>query len=259
MLALDADTGQLKWHYQFTPHDLHDYDSTQVPILVDRKWQGRERKLLIQADRNGFLYVLDRTNGELVAAKPFALTTWAKQIGSDGRPVVLPESEPTVAGTRTCPGALGATNWFSPSYDPQTHWLYVATSQECDVFTGAPQKYHEGHDFIGSVYVPAPGERGGGALKAFDPFTGEKQWEFPYFSPPNGGALSTAGGLVFAGDSEGNFIAFDAHTGKDLWHIQLGAAIYSSPVAYSVAGREYIVIPAGAALFSFALPADVQR
>jgi alcohol dehydrogenase (cytochrome c) len=107
MLALDADTGQLKWHYQFTPHDLHDYDSTEIPILVDREWQGRTRKLLVQADRNGFLYVLDRTNGELLAAKPFALTTWAKQIGSDGRPVVLPESEPTAEGTRTCPGALG--------------------------------------------------------------------------------------------------------------------------------------------------------
>jgi alcohol dehydrogenase (cytochrome c) len=253
MLALDADTGRLKWHYQYTPHDLHDYDATQIPVLVDREWQGRTRKLLVHANRNGFLYVLDRTNGELLSAKPFSEVTWAKTIGRDGRPVVEPGSEPTLEGTRTCPGALGATNWFSPSFDPQTGWLYVATSQECDLFTGAPQKYHEGHDFLGSIYVPAKGERGGGALKAFDPFTGEKKWEFGYFSPPNGGVVSTAGGVVFAGDSEGNFIAFDARTGKDLWHIQLGAAIYSSPICYSVDGKQYVAIPAGGGLFAFSL------
>ena len=125
---------------------------------------------------------------------------------------------------------------------------------ECDTFSAAPQKYHEGHDFIGSVYVPAKGEKTAGAMLALDPFTGEKKWEFPYSSPPWGGALSTVGGVVFGGDSEGNFIAFDARTGKDLWHIQLGAAIYSSPIAYSLDGREYIAIPAGAALFTFALP-----
>lgn len=255
MLALDADTGKLKWFFQFTPHDLHDYDSTQIPVLLDANWHGQPRKLLIQANRNGFIYVLDRTNGQFLSAKPFAKVTWAKEIGTDGRPIVAPASEPTPEGVRVCPGALGATNWFSPSYDPQTQLLYVATSSECDTFSGAPQKYHEGHDFIGSVYVPAKGERTSGAMTALDPITGEKKWEFPYSSPPWGGALSTAGGIVFGGDSEGNFIAFDAHTGKDLWHIQLGAAIYSSPVSYSVGGQQYVVIPAGAALFAFALSA----
>ncbi|HUA21779.1 MAG TPA: PQQ-dependent dehydrogenase, methanol/ethanol family [Bryobacteraceae bacterium] len=255
MLALDADTGELKWHYQFTPHDLHDYDATQIPVLLDAPWQGRPRKLLLQANRNGFLYVLDRTSGEFLSAKPFfSGLTWAKGIGVDGRPVVAPGSEPTAEGTRTCPGALGATNWFSPSYSPQTGWLYVAVAEECDVFTSAPQKYHEGHDFIGSVYVQASGEQPSGALRAFDPLTGEKKWEFKYFSPPNGGCLSTAGGVVFAGDSDGNFTAFDARSGKDLWHIQLGAAIYSSPMTYLLDGRQYVVIPAGAALFAFVLP-----
>jgi len=255
MLALDADTGKLKWHYQFTPHDLHDYDSTQIPVLVDAPWQGQPRKLLLHANRNGFLYVLDRTNGMFLSAKPFfPRLNWAKEIGADGRPVVIPGSDPTREGTRTCPGALGATNWFSPSYSPQTGLLYVAAAEECDVFTNAPQKYHEGHDFLGSVYVPASGEKAWGALRAFDPFTGEKKWEFKYFTPPNGGALSTAGGVVFAGDSDGNFVALDAHSGKDLWHIQLGAAIYSSPMTYALDGKQYVVIPAGGALFAFALP-----
>jgi alcohol dehydrogenase (cytochrome c) len=131
--------------------------------------------------------------------------------------------------------------------------LYVASSIECDTFSAAPQKYHEGHDFIGSVYGPAKGEKTAGAMRALDPLTGEKKWEFPYFSPPWCGALSTAGGIVFGGDSEGNFIVFDARTGKDLWHMQLGAAIYSSPITYSVGGRQYVAIPAGAGLFAFAL------
>jgi alcohol dehydrogenase (cytochrome c) len=253
MLALDADTGKLKWHFQFTPHDLHDYDATQIPVLVDAEWQGRRRNLLIQANRNGFLYVLDRTNGQFLSAKPFAQVTWATKIGDDGRPVVATGSEPTAEGARVCPGALGATNWFSPSYDPQTKLLYVASSVECDTFSAAPQKYHEGHDFLGSIYVPVKGEKTSGAMRALDPLTGEKKWEFPYSSPPWGGALSTAGNMVFGGDAEGNFIAFDAHTGKDLWHMQLGAAIYSSPITYSVDGRQYVAIPAGAALFAFAL------
>jgi alcohol dehydrogenase (cytochrome c) len=254
MLALDADTGKLKWHFQFTPHDLHDYDATQVPVLLDANWKGQPRKLLVQANRNGFVYVLDRTTGEFLSARPFGHVTWAKEIGPDGRPVVDPTSEPNADGVHVCPGALGATNWFSPSYSPQTRWLYVATSEECDTFIAAPQKYHEGHDFIGSVYVPARGEKASGAMRAIDPFTGEKIWEFKYVSPPWGGALSTAGGIVFAGDSEGNFIAMDARTGKDLWHLQLGAAIYSSPVTYVLDGRQYVVIPAGAGLFAFALP-----
>lgn len=254
MLALDADTGKLKWHFQFTPHDLHDYDATQTPVLLDAAWQGHPRKLLIQANRNGFIYVLDRTNGQFLSAKPFAEVTWAKEIAADGRPVEAPGSEPTKEGVRVCPGALGATNWFSPSYNPHTKLLYVASSVECDTFSAAPQKYHEGHDFIGSIYVPAKGEKTSGAMRAIDPLTGQRKWEFPYFSPPWGGALSTESGLVFAGDSEGNFIAFDAQTGKDLWHIQLGAAIYSSPITYTVAGRQYLAIPAGGALFAFAVP-----
>jgi alcohol dehydrogenase (cytochrome c) len=256
MLALDADTGKLKWYFQFTPHDQYDYDATQVPVLIDADWEGRPRKLLVQANRNGFLYVLDRTDGKFLFAKAFGRVTWAKGIAADGRPVVNPAAQPDAKGVLVCPGAGGLTNWYSPSYHPETHLLYVATIAECDVFSAAPQPYRAGHDFRGSVYVPNPDERPSGALEAFNPFTGEMKWRFKYFSVPYGGALSTAGGLVFGGDADGNFIALDARTGQDLWHIQLGAAIYSAAITYLLDGKQYVVIPSGAALFAFTIPQE---
>jgi alcohol dehydrogenase (cytochrome c) len=254
MLALDADTGKLKWHYQFTPHDLYDFDATQVPVLVDAEWEGQKRPLLIQANRNGFLYVLDRRDGKFLSAKAMGKVTWAKSIAQDGKPVLNTEITSKNGEKRVCPGALGMTNWYSPSYSPDTKLLYVATSTECDIFTNAPQQYRVGHDFLGSVYVPDPGEDLKGALTAFDPATGEQKWSFPYYSNPYGGALSTGGGVVFAGDSDGNFIALDARSGKDLWHVQVGAALYSAAITYKVDNRQYVAIPAGSALFAFALP-----
>ena len=253
MLALDADTGKLRWYFQFTPHDVHDYDATQIPVLIDSDWKGKPRKLLMLANRSGFFYVLDRTNGEFLSATPFGQVNWTKEIGADGKPIPQTDVSGKKEGERVCPGALGMTNWYSPSYSPQTKLFYVATSNECDIFTRAPQKYRAGHDFIGSVYVPDPVERPRGALKALDAMTGEVKWEFPYFSNPNGGALSTAGGVVFAGDSDGNFIALDAKSGKDLWHVQLGAAVYSTAISYEIDGKQYVAIPVGAALFAFAL------
>lgn len=254
MLALDADTGKLKWYFQFTPHDLYDYDATQIPIILDADWQGRPRKLLIQANRNGFLYVLDRTDGKFLFGKAFGNVTWANGIGPDGKPILNPRLKLKPDGTRVCPGALGLTNWYAPSYNPDTGLLFVATSTECDIFTSSPQPYRAGHDFLGSVYVPDPAERPTGNLKAIDPLSGTVKWSFPYFSNPNGGALSTAGGVVFAGDSDGNFIVLKAKTGRDLWHVQLGAAIYSTAITFEVDGKQYVVIPAGSTLFAFAVP-----
>jgi alcohol dehydrogenase (cytochrome c) len=253
MLALDADSGKLKWYFQFTPHDLYDYDATQIPVLLDTEWYGKQRKLLVLANRNGFVYVLDRTNGEFLSAKPFGRVTWAKGIGADGKPIVNTALATKDGGNLVCPGAFGLTNWYAPSYSPNMKLLYVATSTECDVFTSSSQQYRAGHDFLGSVYVPDPVERPKGALQALNPLTGEQKWEFKYFSAPNGGALSTAGNVVFAGDSDGNFIALDARSGKDLWHVQLGAAIYSTAMTYEVDGKQYVVLPAGSALFAFAL------
>jgi alcohol dehydrogenase (cytochrome c) len=253
MLALDPDAGKLRWYFQFTPHDLHDYDATQIPVLLDADWNGKARKLLLLANRNGFLYVLDRSDGQFLSAKPFGQVNWTSGIGADGKPIPKMNGSGEKEGERICPGALGMTNWYSPSYSPQTKLFYVVTSNECDIFTSAPQKYRAGHDFLGSVYVPDPVERPRGALKALDPLTGEVKWEFPYFSNPNGGALSSAGGLVFGGDSDGNFIALDAKTGRDLWHVQLGAAVYSTAITYAVGGKQYVAIPVGAALFAFAV------
>jgi alcohol dehydrogenase (cytochrome c) len=251
LLALDPDTGKLKWHFQFTQHDEHDYDATQVPVMVD---EG-EKKLLVQANRNGFFYVVDRTNGKLVRAEAYAKATWTRAKDPQGRPVPAKEGSPTLEGNRVCPGALGATNWMSPSYDPQTKLFYVTAREQCDVFSSAPQTYEAGHAYYGSAYFPnddtAPFY---GALRAIDPTTGKIKWEWKHPSPTWSGVLSTAGGVVFTGDAEGNFMALEAASGKVLWHFQCGASVYSSPMTYSVDGKQYIAVAAGSALFAFGLP-----
>jgi alcohol dehydrogenase (cytochrome c) len=254
MVALDPNTGTLKWHYQFTPHDLHDWDATEIPVLIDAQMGGQPRKLLLQANRNGFFYVLDRTNGAFQLAKPFVKVTWAEGIGSDGRPVLMPDAVPTAKGRSACPGITGATNYMSPSYDPQTELFYVAAREQCDIVTSQSEQFVPGHFYLGSGNERVPGEKDWGALRAIDPRSGEMKWEFKYYSAPWGGALSTAGGLVFAGDSDGNLIALDAKTGKNLWHFQTGSGIFASPMTYSLDGKQYIVIPSGAALLAFALP-----
>jgi len=254
MVALDANTGKVKWYFQFTPHDVHDWDATEIPVLLDADWQGHPRKLLVQANRNGFFYVLDRTNGEFLLGKAFAHVTWAKEIAPNGRPVVLPGSDPTPEGTRVCPGAGGGTNWMSPSYNPHTQLLYVACREQCDRFFTSPQAYRLGHLYMASNWQSIPDGKDWGGLRAYDPLTGTLKWDFKYSSAPWGGAMSVAGGVVFAGDMEGNLIALDAHTGGNLWHFQTGSAIIASPISYAVNGRQYVVIPSGSALFAFALP-----
>ena len=254
VLALDADTGKLKWHFQFTPGDSHDWDATQVPVLLDLEIGGRPRKVLALANRNGFFYVLDRETGKFLFAEPFTHQTWAKGIGPDGRPEVLPGTAPTKTGTVVCPGAAGATNFMSPSFNPQTGLFYVAAREQCDVFTAMPQPFHAGRVYIGSAYFKPSADKPWGALRAIDPTTGKLKWEFKYVTPPWGGTLATAGGLVFAGDMEGYLVAFDARTGKALWHFETGSAIYSSPITFSTGGKQYVAIASGAALFVFTLP-----
>jgi alcohol dehydrogenase (cytochrome c) len=254
IVALDADTGELKWYFQCTPHDLHDWDATEVPVLLDVSIGGQKRKVVAQANRNGFFYVLDRATGKFLFGKPFAGTTWANELDATGRPILLPGNDPSDTGTRVCPGAIGATNFMSPSYSPQTGFLYVNAREQCDIFTAAKQEFRPGRTYLGSVYVPASNERAWGALRAIDPDNGEIKWEFKHFSPPWAGTLATAGGLVFAGDMEGYLIAFDARTGKELWHFQTGAALYASPITFSINGKQYVSIASGNALLAFALP-----
>ncbi len=251
LLALDPDTGKLKWHFQFTRHDEHDYDATQVPVMID----DGDRELIAQANRNGFFYLIDRSTGKLLFATPYGRVTWSDSKDTNGVPVARKEASPTLEGVPVCPGALGATNWMSPTYDPRTKLFYVTAREQCDIFATAPQPYDAGHAYYGSAYFPNDeAQPFWGALRALDPATGKLKWEWKHTSPSWAGVLSTAGGLVFTGDAEGNFIALEAASGKALWHFQCGASVFSSPMSFAIDGKQYVAVAAGSALFTFALP-----
>lgn len=254
IVALDPDTGKLKWHYQFTPHDVHDWDAVQVPILADIRVAGAPRKVLMLANRNGFYYTLDRTNGAIIAAKPFVRTTWAEEIGPDGKPRVLPGTTPNESGVNVCPDITGGTNFMSPSFNPQTGLFYVTAREVCSTYFGWEQEFVPGQVYFAGAQQRGTNARGYGAMRAIDPATGTVKWEYKYFSPSMAGTLSTASGLVFGGDMDGNVMAFEAATGKNMWHFQTGSAIYAAPVTYMLDGRQYVVLAAGTTLFSFALP-----
>ncbi len=261
IVALDADTGKLRWHYQFTPHDLHDWDATEVPILADLAIGGRPRKVVMFANRNGFYYTLDRVTGELLVAKPFVITTWAKEIGRDGRPVLLPGNVPDEQGSLTCPDVTGATNFWPPTYDPQQRLFFVNAREVCATFYAWRQEYVPGERFTGGAAQRArgPDQRAYGALRAIDPVTGERKWEFEYITPSTSGLLSTASGVIFSGDAEGNFLAIDARSGAFLWRFQMGSALHgTSAITYMVDGRQHVLVPAGTTLTAWALP-DVPR
>jgi alcohol dehydrogenase (cytochrome c) len=254
LLALEAATGTLRWHYQFTPHDLYDWDSVHVPVLAEH-WNGELRKVVMVANRNGFFYVLDRTTGELLLAKPFTDTSWAREIGTDGRPIVLND------GSQGClPDMWGGTNFMPPSYNPALQTFFVTARETCAVYVSqAPGDLAPGDWNIGGV-VWVDDEASYGALRAIDARTGERKWEFRYPTPTIAGVTTTASGLVFAGDSEGNFIAFDARTGKPLWHYQTGAPIWgAAAVTFMLDGRQHVLIPSGSTLTAFALPAGARE
>jgi len=251
LLALDADTGKMNWHFQFTRHDEHDWDATQVPVIID----AGGKHLIAQADRNGFFYVIDRSTGKLISANAYGRVTWSDTKDAEGRPVSKKEASPTLEGHTVCPGALGTTNFMAPTYDPKTALFYVTARDQCDIFSTAPQPYEAGHAFYGSAYFPSEeAEPYRGFLKAIDPTTGQIKWTFEHTSPTWSGVLSTAGGLLFSGDAEGNFIALEAATGKPLWHFQMGGAVYAAPIAFAVEGKQYVAIAAGSALYTFGLP-----
>jgi alcohol dehydrogenase (cytochrome c) len=251
LLALNADTGKLNWYFQYTKHDEHDWDATQVPVLID----SGGKHLIAQANRNGFFYLIDRSTGKLLLANPYGKVTWSDSKDAEGRPVARKDASPTLTGHTVCPGAIGATNWMSPTFDPQTGLFYVTVREQCDTFSTAPQPYEAGHAYYGSAYFPSDeAEPYVGSLKTLDPVTGQVKWEFPHVSPSWSGVLSTAGGLLFTGDAEGNFIALDAPSGKALWHFQMGGEVYASPMAFAIDGKEYVAIAAGSAVYAFGLP-----
>jgi alcohol dehydrogenase (cytochrome c) len=254
LLALDADTGKLRWHFQFTPHDLHDWDANQIPVLFDGAVNGRQRKLVAQANRNAFYYVLDRETGEFLCGVPFAKQTWARGLDARGRPIRLPNTAPKPEGTLVYPGLAGATNWFSPSFSPRDRLFYIpAWDNYAQVFYKQKAEYQPGAPFEGGGARNVAGEEAYGAVKALEPETGKLRWEFKLHAPISGGLLSTAGGLVFGGNRDGSFFALDAAAGKPLWHFQTGGQIWASPVSFLVAGKQHVAIASGQALFVFAL------
>ena len=256
VLALDPDTGKLKWYFQFTPHDLYDYDATETPVLVDAIYQGQPRKLLIEANRNGFIYILDRTNGKFLAAKQFSLIqNWTKGIDAQGRPIST-GNIPTAEGTRVCPGFAGATNWFSPSYSELTHLFYFMTLEDCSVFSTRPEEFEEGRAFYSTGVKHRPDEIAKKYLLAFDFNKGKFAWRNPQIGSSHSfaGVMSTATGLVAFGDDAEEFEIVDGRTGASLWHFNVGQSLHASPMSYAVNGKQYFAIAAGSDLFSFALP-----
>lgn len=251
MVALDPDTGKLKWHFQFTPHDVHDWDSMGDPVLVDLTVKGQKVKSLIHADRNGYYYVLDRTNGKFLTAKAYTKVTWADGIGPDGRPKLIQGQDPSEAGTKACPGMGGGHNWQATSYSPQTGLYYFNTTDGCHLYYKTQQEFVEGLWYQASTVGAIPTEPLTGRLIAVDPASGDIKWQFETVSPPSAGVLATAGGLVFTGEKEGYFEAFDARTGKLLYRFQTGGVINSPPVSYSLNGKQYVAVTAGSSVIAF--------
>lgn len=274
ILALDRRTGKLKWYYQFTPHDLWDWDATQTSVLVDADWQGpstgseqgpstasgqrQPRKLMLHANRNGFFYVFDRQDGTLLLAKPFVKNlTWASGIGADGRPIKLPNQEPSPAGTKVCPSQDGATNWFSPSFNPATGLYYVQTFEKCSIYTKRAQGPWESlKTYLGGSQRTAPDPKPQRILRAIDIRTGAIVWELPQPGPANswGGTLTTASGLVIFGEDGGALMAADAASGKPLWSFPTNQTWKASPMTYTFDGQQHIAVAAGANIIAFAVP-----
>jgi alcohol dehydrogenase (cytochrome c) len=256
VLALERRTGKLRWHYQFTPHDLNDWDAVQTVIAVDATFQGTKRPLLLQANRNGFFYVLDGSNGKVLLAKPFVTKmNWASGIGADGRPQRLPGKEPTARGTLVCPSVVGATNWMSPSFDPGSGLYYVMALERCTIFRKSAVWFKRGESFYGGATQNVPGETGKKYLRAIDIETGRIVWEYPQHGSGDtwAGVLSTITGLVFFGDDSGDFASVDARTGRLLWRFPANAMWRGSPMTYAIGNQQFVAVAGGGNILAFGL------
>jgi alcohol dehydrogenase (cytochrome c) len=257
LVAVDLDTGKLKWHYQFTPHDLWDWDATQTSVLVDHEWEGAPRKLMLHADRNGFFYVFDRRDGSLLLAKRFVENlTWASGIGADGRPQKLPHQEPSASGTKVCPSQDGATNWYSPSFNPTTGLYYVQTFEKCSLYFKSDQgPWEKGREYLGGTQRTLPDPKPRRILRAIDIRTGTIAWELAQPGPAIswGGTLTTATGLVFVAEEGGALMAVDAKSGEPLWSFETNQTWRASPMTYMFDGRQYIAIASGPNIVAFSV------
>ncbi|MBL8212819.1 MAG: PQQ-dependent dehydrogenase, methanol/ethanol family [Bryobacterales bacterium] len=257
VVALHPETGKLAWYFQYTPHDLHDWDSVQVPMLVDMNWKGKPRKLLMQGNRNGYFYVLDRLTGEFLQGTPFvSKLSWSDGIDGKGRPMVRADATPTKEGVRACPAVEGATNWFSTAWHPGTQLFYLMALEKCTIFTKTGGKWESGKSFYNGDTRNVPNEPGKKFLRALDPNTGKVVWEVPQTGQGRtwGGVLSTDGGLVFYGADNGDFAAVDAKSGKPLWRFPANANWKASPMTYMIDGKQYVAVQAGPTVLVFGLP-----
>jgi len=265
-VALDADTGKLKWYYQFSPHDEFDYDATQIPVLADIDWQGKPRKVMMWANRNGLFYVLDRTTGQFLSGKPFVKVNWMNGFDERGRPMKVASAASSKEGTLIYPGNQGGTNWYSPSFSPHTGLFYIPVwDNYSSLYVKQDQDFVEGRTFGGGgPRNTGPATKTGvqnfradediyGAVRAIDPKTGDKKWEFKMADVTEAGILTTASDVLFTGGHEGYFFALDARNGKLLWKSPLGGEVRSGPMTYMVNGRQYVAVDAGNSLFVWAL------
>ncbi len=251
VVAVEGATGKLKWHFQFVPHDVNDLDATEIPVLLDGVYEGKPRKLMLFANRNGFYYVLDRITGEFLHARQFAEQNWTLGLDARGRPKPNPKTIPSVEGALVAPDDDGAANWHSPSYSPQTGLFYQNVREKKAIYYRTEAKFEVGKYFLGAAKQVIPNEPGYGALRAWDAISGERRWEFRLHSAPWSGILSTAGGLVFSATMEGDFFALDARSGGLLWRIQTGGAVWAAPITYLSEGRQQVAIAAGGAILVF--------
>ena len=270
VVALDADSGELVWYFQFTPNDGYDYDAVQVPVLVDMEWEGELRELMLWANRNGFFYVLDRATGEYLSGTPFVKVNWASGLDENGRPIPTPQPQ----GEPTWPGNQGGTNWYPPSYSPRTGLFYFAAWEDyATIYEPEESTYIPGRYFLGggfSVLAPVEGAPtigigrtslinnwtdvvGYGSVKALDPATGEEVWSFDQFDVSDSGMLTTGSDLLFTGGREGYFQALDARTGDLLWKASLGGQIVMAPVTYMVNGQQFVTVVSGNSMVTFGL------
>jgi alcohol dehydrogenase (cytochrome c) len=259
VVAFDPETGKIKWHYQFTPNDSHDWDSTEDMVLVDRMWHGKSRKLLLHADRNGVFYVLDRTNGKLLSATPFVRTSWVSGWDENGHPIFTPAAQASSTGNFVYPALGGGTNFQAPSYSPLTGLLYIIYHDGGGRFAYGPAPYEPGRQYSGrgGGFAPPPAGQAPDSqgIMAIDPETGKARWKYELVQNDlTPGVLATGGGVLFAATAEGTFLALNAATGAKLWHFYAGAIIPSSPISYSVDGRQYVAVSSANVLYSFALP-----
>ncbi len=270
VVALNADTGQLVWHFQFTPNDGYDYDAVQVPVLADMQWNGQQRRLMFWANRNGYFYVLDREDGEFLLGQPFVRVNWSSGLDANGRPIPTPQPE----GMPTYPGNQGGTNWYPPAYSPRTELFYFAAwDNYATIYRPEESEYQPGRAFLGGgfdVLTPTPGAPGvgigrtnpinnwtnavgNGSIVAMDPRTGQPRWKYELYDVTDSGMLTTASDLLFTGDREGYFKVLDARTGELLWKAALGGQIVMAPVTYMVNGKQYLTVVSGNSMVTFAL------